>query len=296
MKILPLTLAFFLTTLMLFGVDWPVRNREIVTTFGSNRGGQFTIGLTISGRNTGVYAVEEGEVIFSLESSDAKRGLPSGMGNFLVIQHDDGLKSIYTHLQSGSIRDHADDGFRVGEGTVIGEVGDSGWAYGKQLGFAVMDSEFNQFVNPLLLLPSIIDSVKPVVGNMRFQQGDVEIPLEEAVSIKAGEYHLLADIYDISEYTNGMNPMAPFSVTLYINGSETGRYTFEALQEQEGKIILQKSEGKTFSQIYAGAKTIDLGEYDVIPGNMSIEIIVTDYAGNEADIIRDIVITTGQDK
>ncbi len=282
----PVVLLFFCSTL-LSAVDWPVRNKEIVTTFGSNTGGRFSIGLSISGENKTVHAVEEGEIIFTTDSGGSQRLLPSGIGNFAVVQHQGGLMSVYTHLKDGSVMSGP---YSVREGAVIGETGDSGWTYGRQLGFAVMDSEFNQFVNPLLFLPSIIDTVKPVIGEPRFRHGDTEIPLLEGDVVQAGRYDLIADIYDASGYTGGLNPMAPFSVILYINGSETIRYTFEALRETDGKIVLHKSEGKSFQQVYFGERGINLGKYDVSPGNMSIEIIAADYAGNETGIIRNIII------
>jgi hypothetical protein len=282
-----LVLLFFCSSL-LSAVDWPVRNKEIVTTFGSNTGGRFSIGLSIAGQNKTVHAVEDGEIIFTMDSGRSERLLPSGLGNFAVVQHQGGLMSVYTHLKDGSVRS---DPYTLREGEVIGETGDSGWTYGRQLGFAVMDSEFNQFVNPLLFLPSIIDTVNPVIGGLRFRHGDAVIPLLEGDEVQAGRYDLIADIYDVSGYTGGLNPMAPFSVILYINGSETVRYSFEALREAEGTIILQKSEGRSFREIYFSKRGINLGKYDVIPGNMSIEIIAADYAGNETDIIRNIIIT-----
>lgn len=294
MKNLLCALFLLLSAACLSAVDWPVRNREVVTTFGSNRGGRFAVGLSISGKNSAVRAVAEGEIIFSADADAAGRALPSGLGNFIAVRHEDGLKSIYTHLKDGSIRSGKDDNFRVAEGALIGELGDSGWSYGKQLGLVVIDSEFKQFVNPLLFLPSVIDTVKPLVSNLRFRRGDTVIPLEEEITVEAGRYNVLADIYDLSEYTNGLHPTAPFQVTLYINGSETNRYTFEALQEIEGEIILQKSDGRSFSEVYAGERTLNLGKYDVIPGNMSIEIIVSDFAGNETDVIRNIIIVSGK--
>ncbi len=288
MKICKFLVLLFFCSSLLSAVDWPVRNKEIVTTFGSNAGGRFSIGLSIAGQNKTVHAVEEGEIIFTLDSGRSERLVPSGLGNFTVVQHQGGLMSIYTHLKDGSVRS---DSYSLREGAVIGETGDSGWTYGRQLGFAVMDSEFNQFVNPLLFLPSVIDTVNPVISGLRFQHGDAAIPLLEGDVVQAGRYDLIADIYDVSGYTSGLNPMAPFSVILYINGSETIRYTFEALREVEGTIILQKSEGRSFREVYFSKRGINLGKYDVIPGNMSIEIIAADYAGNETDLIRNIIIS-----
>lgn len=273
----------------LFSIDWPLVDKQVVSTFGSNRGGQFLIGLAIAGKDDSVVAAEDGEIIFTAVGGNCRGKLPSGLGDFVVLQHEDGLKSIYTHLQGIAVKDNEKEA--VAEGERIGTMGDTGWTYGRHLGFIILDSEFNQFVNPLLVLPTVVDTNKPVVENLRFQYGDTEIDIDEGSVIPAGRYNLLADVYDISQYTLGLNAMAPFSVTVFLNGSEMNRYTFEALQEVEKNIILRQSEGKGYSEIYAGERTINLGKYDIIPGNISIEIIAADYEGNEISVIYNVLVS-----
>ncbi len=280
-------LSFFMLLCIVsiaFPLDWPVSKKEVISTFGSYRGGQFSTGISISGKNRTARAVEKGEVIFSIDNGTVHGRLPSGPGNMVVVQHEDGLKSIYTQLQDRSVKTYESSDYQVRKGALLGKIGDTGWTYGRHLGFSILDSEFNQFVNPLLILPSVLDTVKPVIQNARLQYGDTTILLEEDIQVPAGRYNLIADIYDVSQYALGLTPMAPYSVTVYINGSEMNRYTFEALQEVDKRIVLQQSKNREFSEIYFGERTINAGKYDIIPGNVSIEIIVTDYAGNETSI------------
>lgn len=293
MKRPALILLLILTASFLGAFDWPVPDTGILSTFGTKKGGKFAIGLSLSGNNKSVYAIEDGEIIFSVDSGSPGSKLPSGLGDLVVIRHDDGLKSIYSHLEEGSVQPHEDTDYLVRRGTSIGRVGDTGWSYGRQLGFAVLDSEFNQFVNPLLLLPSVMDSAKPVIGDVWLQKGDIIIPLEDGQAVAPDTYTLAAEIFDPSEYTNGFTPMAPFSVTLFLNGSEIIRYSFEALQESDNGIILQKSGGLGSDELYTGGRGMNLGSYDFISGNLSIEIIVSDYGGNETGFLRDIVISGG---
>lgn len=70
---------------------------------------------------TPVEPVEAGRVVFS--------GVQSGYGQVVVVDHGEGVRSVYAHLQSRSV----DVGQEVGSGTVIGRVGSSGRATGPHL-------------------------------------------------------------------------------------------------------------------------------------------------------------------
>jgi len=254
-------------------------------------GGQFAIGIYISGNNRDVRAIEEGEVIFTIDEERFPNNIPSGVGNLIVLHHGDGLISGYAHLESGTLYMNDSEEFSINRGGIIGRVGDSGWTYGRRLGLMIFDSEFNQFVNPLLVLPSINDTEKPVIRDLRLAFGDQITKLVDMLVVESGKYELHGDIYDISEHTHGFTTMAPFSITVYMNGAEMNRFSFKSLQEVEDKIILQTSEGITAEDMYVGDRTVNLGKYDISPGNMSIEIIVADYSGNETGTISNFTVS-----
>jgi len=84
--------------------------------FGTPRaGGRDHKGIDINGRvGDPIESFGPGKVIFS--------GTMRGYGNTVVIQHDNGLQSLYAHLDSRSVAVDA----RVTENTVIGRMGRSG--------------------------------------------------------------------------------------------------------------------------------------------------------------------------
>lgn len=67
-------------------------------------------------------------------------------GNYLVIDHSSGFKSLYAHLAKIVV----EKGEEVDKNTVIGTVGTSGWATGSHLHLEVYDSD--QTFNPLTIL------------------------------------------------------------------------------------------------------------------------------------------------
>lgn len=79
-------------------------------------------GLDIAAQQgTPIRPIRPGRVVFSGE-----RG---GFGNAVIIDHGDGLKSVYAHCHELNVR----EGDSVGEGTVIGTVGSTGRSTGPHL-------------------------------------------------------------------------------------------------------------------------------------------------------------------
>lgn len=265
--------------------DWPVEERNIITTFGTNEGDHFAVGLRLAGKERAVWAADEGEVVYYWNEEQKQRALPCGLGNMVAIEHPKGLKSLYGHLEEFSFSSGEANNYHVGKGDYIGHIGGSGWTSGNQLAFALFDSDFHQIVNPLLVLPSVLDVNEPIIRNVGLRFGDTEVALENGLTIDPGAYNLTAEIFDPSEYANLWTPMAVFSISIFVNGSEVKKFVFEALQELDGRVIMRATEKSDFNEIYIEEQKMRLDKLDLISGKTSIEIIVRDYAGNETSRI-----------
>lgn len=93
-------------------------------------------------RNTPIYAMEDGFVLFS--------GPASGYGNWIVIRHDNGLYSGYGHMYANQLFVKA--GERVQRGQKIAGVGSAGESTGNHLHFFVSTTgpyEGFNYANPL---------------------------------------------------------------------------------------------------------------------------------------------------
>jgi len=66
-------------------------------------------------------------------------------GNFVKIRHDNGMKTLYAHMEYGSISVKA--GEHISKGQKIGRMGDTGNAYGVHLHFEVRQSDETR-INP----------------------------------------------------------------------------------------------------------------------------------------------------
>ena len=88
--------------------------------------------------NTPVYSVKSGVIVHS--------GYVRGYGNYIVIEHEDGYKSAYAHLQTIKV----EKGDRVNIGSIIGTVGNSGTATGYHLHFELIKSD--KKIDPIELI------------------------------------------------------------------------------------------------------------------------------------------------
>ncbi len=278
-----LIFSAFLFTAPLSGIDWPLGNPELLSTFGSNEGSHFSVGVRVTGAEKSVRPVEDGEVVFYWDEEQKKHTLPCGLGNVIVMEHSNELKTIYGHLEDAGTG--ADPEYVKSARDVLGRIGNSGWTFGNNLFFAVFDSEFNQFVNPLLILPSTPDSQSPQIRRAALQYGDTTIFLQDGIRVSPGEYQLTAEIFDVSDHARVWNSRAPFTILVYLNGSEAARIVFEAIQNINDEVVLQRSDLLSYGELYMDKWRMILGTYTLIPGITGVEIIVKDYVGNESSRI-----------
>ena len=125
--------------------DWPIRGR-ITSGYGYrwstfSRGRSFHDGLDVAApTGTPVRAAMAGRV----ESV----GYDNVYGNFVIIRHTEGYKTLYGHLDSYEAR----NGAYVDTDTVIGYVGNTGQSTGPHLHFTVYKD--GSSINPRLVLKS----------------------------------------------------------------------------------------------------------------------------------------------
>ena len=102
----------------------------------SNFHNAFDVGAA---RGTNIYAIESGRVV-------EKNSLTSGFGNYIVIEHFNGLRSLYGHMnQHGSYN----VGDTVSRGAVIGYCGSTGNSTGNHLHFELYDhNNYSNITDP----------------------------------------------------------------------------------------------------------------------------------------------------
>ena len=89
----------------------------------------YAVDLSCHVQGTPIYAAASGTVLF------ARYGWNGGYGNLIILQHPNGTKTFYAHIEPNGIV--VTTGDSVEQGQVIGHVGETGHAFGPHLHFEV---------------------------------------------------------------------------------------------------------------------------------------------------------------
>ena len=261
-----------------YGFQWPVSDVVLISTFGESESSDYVKGLNIGGKVQDINPIDSGELIFYSHHGASPLDLPSGLGAYVIYQHKNGIRSLYGHLDDNSLNTES---YEVSVSDKIGTMGSTGTAVGAMLHLQVIDTEFKKYINPLLSLPILKDTSQPLINGIFLsgETGRVALGIDQIV--RSGMYNLSADIRDLSENTSYYCPLAPYSISLFINGENLANIKFESMLIDDDQMVLQESDGISYSDLYQSDWEIFIGNFELNPGDVMIEISVKDFAGNE---------------
>ena len=270
-------LLLFFVPGLLFSFQWPVKDPVLLATFAEDSNHAFSEGVSIEGSGKTVKPISSGEVVFYHKENNRQGDIPAPLGNLIVLQHRRGIYSFYAHLENIKVDDSR---FLVTENTSLGSIGSSGMSRGQALFFALLDGEFEQFVNPLLSLPSIQDTERPEIGSLFLSTAHTQEKVIKGKTLIPGTYTAAVEIRDFSNNVSFYCPLAPYSIDLYVNGELKKSIKFEFITLKAGRRVLQNTH-LTFSDLYKGSWLFSVGSLDLLPGDTRIELSVKDFEGNE---------------
>ena len=269
-------------------LDWPVADRVVTGTFGEDRGDHFLNGIDIGGGGQDVHPVLPGELVFRGDEAADYSSLPRGVGTFVVLRHDQGLLTLYAHLQNGSLGPERASYQPVDRIGITGETGD---ANGPHLHFSVFDLEAGSVVNPLSFLPPLAPRLPPVIRRVAALIGEKRVTLDNGVVLPPGKARILAEAFVLREDVSFSWPMAPASLAVSLDGREVSRITFDSLQVSQGQAVLSGT-SLGHGQVYQPDGTLVCAEVDFPPGDTRLTVSVRNAAG--AETARTILVSVRQ--
>ncbi|MCK5005795.1 MAG: M23 family metallopeptidase [Spirochaetales bacterium] len=283
---LPVFLLICLGGVVLFAFDWPLEQIVMTSTFGEHRGDHFHAGIDLGGGEQSIFPISPGELVFSYREGEDFSSLPVGLGNFIVLQHQGGIRSLYAHLAEGSL----DPTRRLYDRSQpLGVVGSSGYSSGKHLHLTIIDTEMDTIINPLLLLPPLLDAQAPVIKDVSIRAGQDLIGLEDGMTVNRAEVEVFATIYDLREDISFLWKLAPYKVFLSQDGREISNLIFDSLVSIQTagqglgarQLVLINTE-REFSRLYEAPWLLRLGKINLVPGETALTVFAADFAGNES--------------
>jgi len=264
--------------------EWPVDQIVVTSTFGEHRGDHFHGGVDLGGGEQPIYPISSGEVVFSYREGEDYTSVPTGLGNFLVLQHQGGIQSLYAHVAEGSMEPNRRSYDRS---RALGTVGSSGYSSGKHLHLTIIDTEMSTIINPLLLLPPLADGQAPEIKEVYLQSGQERISLEDGMTLSRREGQLFAAVYDLREDVTFLWKLAPYKVFLSQDGREITSFTFDSLYSAPAaaggsqNLVLMNTE-RDFSDVYESSWLLNLGGINLVPGETTLTVFAADFSGNES--------------
>jgi len=230
--------------------------------FAELRGGHFHAGLDLKTKGRQglkVKAVAAGSIRRIRVST-------SGYGKTLYIEHNNGLTSVYAHLQKFAPKieklvksiQYEKEEFQIqkflrkGELTVeseelIGYSGNTGGSFGPHLHFEIRDTDNQRPINPLRMGFNVADSQRPQLRQLYLfdsQERNFQSVSLQKINDSVYQTDLLYtkgsiglglsmfDRQDLSYNRNGI-----YSAEVYLNGQKVFYYSFDQIDFKDGEYI-----------------------------------------------------------
>lgn len=277
-------LACLVVPIVSIALEWPVPPGYPLVPFGSFHAGRFGTEMTLAPSGTQVRAAAAGEIAFAFEGDKLPSGLPCTLGSFVAVNHADGLVSVYGRLEKGSLPGY---GRQAAAGDVLGRAGGSGFYSSQEASFSLYDRVKRQYLNPQTLLAAVKDDRAPVVRAVYLASGDKTYSLAETRSLRQGTYEFYADILDPS---SDARHRSPYSIRMLINGAERLRYVCDIAKAEQGRLRFFGAAKADSESFYRADGKMRLGSYLLPRGRSTIVLIVADYAGNEREMSRAVMV------
>ncbi|MDR1318709.1 MAG: hypothetical protein LBJ90_03715 [Treponema sp.] len=280
----------------LYAMDWPVREGALSRNFGWNNGGKPVLGNVFE-TEAPVLAAEGGEVIFFRTGGDTASRLPSPLGAWTAVDHDDGLVSVYSRYDenSGGKTGKGESGgragaFRVERGEAIAAAGVSGWSAKGGVYFTLFDRRERRWVNPSTIITPLPDTRPPAILSVRLENAGGQL------IDPGGTRYLSQGVYTVSvaaadtRLNPGESALAPHRISCSVNGIEISSLNFETFSTRDGALMAYRNGLVPAKQVYAPFPAFEVGKVPFTRGQANLEIVVQDIAGNSRSVVFRILV------
>jgi hypothetical protein len=288
MKAVFLSIIFFIfsfNSALVNAINWPSETGNLIRNFGWNDNGRPVLGLVFSG-DTEVLAAEKGEVIFSHNAGNTASRLPSPFGRWAAVDHGDGLISIYSRLddKKSSLNDSLPK--QVEKNEKIAVSGISGWSGQKGFYFIVFDRRERRWINPAMIITPQRETRPAQILSITLQNEQGEVT---GRSITQGRY-TVSVAASIPAAGQRDVRLAPQRIVCSVNGAEAGSLNFEAVSARDGILMVYRNGLVPVKQIYSSFPAYQAAEVFFNRGQVNLEVIVQDIAGNSYSVVSRIIV------
>jgi hypothetical protein len=289
-KITTAMLILFFLSGSLWALGWPSEDAVLSRNFGSNDAGKPVLGMVFNG-GTNIVTAEKGEMFFSSDKNNKASRLPSPLGAWTAVDHEDGLISIYSRYAESKPLNEEGEVIPVPNSVErqqpIAVSGVSGWSSQNGFYFMIYDRRERRWVNPSMV-------ITPVQPNRPPQILSVELKNAQGVTVRSanlpqGRYAIQVNAASPITGRPG-NFLAPQYIVCSINGAEVASLNFEAFTAKDGILMAYRNGLIPAKQIFAASPAYEAADVFLSRGQATLEVIVTNNAGNTARSVTRMVV------
>lgn len=260
----------------LYSYQWPSSKDDINFVFCSEVDSRFLDGVEFSNSGQGVYPMADGEIVYYQDSmiyGDLKYSKDEG--NVLYIKHSGDYSGIYRNFSTNNDFETLE---QIHQSDLIGTADMKDLPFS----FSLLDEKQEKFMNPQLILPTVEDVDRPVIGNVSLVAGKDIYRLARNKTIPAGYYKLYIDTYDVIKIGNKYRKITPFQIYVFVDGFKNFDISFSSIKQVNEKIYISGDEDLLLEEVKDENGYYYGGELSLTSGKSSIEIVIKDIHGNES--------------
>jgi hypothetical protein len=254
---------------------WPVGDGVITSTFGESRGDHFHDGIDMISPSDNVYPVKEGTLLYAWNKSFFPLENYWGGGNYKIIAHDNGIMSVYMHLQD---IDNLKLSYTASD--VIGLIGNTGHSYGKHIHFSILDQQKKESINPMKLLPEHSDLKAPEISNFYIKIDDRYVRINDNSDIRLTKHYPL--LVEIRDTIKGHENLGIYKIKAVFNGKEAAEHEFSKIGYSLNGLLVNN---QTFPDLFDEKGYYKLTGLVFNEGVNTLAVSVSDFNGNVSEKI-----------
>ena len=276
-----LALFFYSNIPLSLSMEWPLNTGIISRNFGWNNQGYPSLGINFRASGN-IEAAAQGELLFQSNGFINTSRLPSPLGNWLALDHGEGIISVYSRMSpDGTYVPNT-----VRSSSIIGQAGSSGWSNEAGLYFSLYDRKERRWVNPVMIITPLPDPGAPAIQSVRLRDSQGRLfDLAQIRTISQGRYTILVDSARVFPFGQNRPPLAPFRIISLVNGTETGMLNFETYSARDGVLMVYRNGLVPVDQIYSPYPAYELGTLNFSRGQVTMEIIAQDAGANSRNSV-----------
>jgi hypothetical protein len=224
-----------------------------------------------------IRAADKGELLFYHSPSNTASALPSPLGSWIALEHEDGIIGIYSRFEDITAPSFPNI---IDKDTVIASAGQSGWTGQEGFYFSLFDRRERRWVNPSAIITPQEDTRQPQIEAVALRNNrNNRLDLSQIKTIPQGRYTILVSASD-TRTSSTETALAPYRIVCSVNGIEIGGLTFETFSTRDGVLMVYRNSLVPVRQVYAADSAFEIGEVDFIRGQVTLAIIAQDITGN----------------